>query len=283
MGGGLLELRRSLVSLGIDDLLWYEVPKSKKAPKRVKHAIKEGAELVFVWGGDGTVQRCMNVLADTEIPLAILPAGTANLLASNLGIPQDIDEAVAIGLRGERRAFDIGRINGERFAVMAGVGADALMIRDADGGLKDRFGRGAYIFTGARNLADAKSKVEVRVDGKKFYKGHAGCVLVGNVGTVLGGIEVFDGASPEDGKLDLAVVTADTAIQWSRVLARTTLGTAGKSKYVKTASAERIDVSLNNKQLYELDGGDRKKVKRLKIRVEPKALTVCVPRTDEAA
>jgi diacylglycerol kinase (ATP) len=280
-GGGLIELRQTLVSLGVDDLLWFEVNKSRKAPKRVRQAIADGAELVFVWGGDGTVQRCLDVLADTDIPLAVLPAGTANLFASNLDIPQDLAEAVAIGLRGERRKLDVGRINGERFGVMAGIGADALMIRDADGGLKDRFGRGAYVVTGARNLAKAESRVKVRVDGKKFYKGYAGCVLVGNVGKVFGGIEAFENASPEDGVLDLAVVTARSAAQWSRVLARVTFGTTGKSKYVKTASAQRVDIRLKRPQLFELDGGDRKKVKSLKIRVEPRALTVCVPRKDE--
>ncbi len=280
-GGGLIELRQTLVSLGVDDLLWFEVNKSRKAPKRVRQAVAEGAELVFVWGGDGTVQRCLDVLAGTDIPLAVLPAGTANLFASNLDIPQDLAEAVAIGLRGERRVLDVGRINGERFGVMAGVGADALMIGDADRGLKDRFGRSAYVFTGARNLANAQSRVTVRVDGKPFYKGRAGCVLVGNVGKLFGGIEAFEDASPEDGVLDLAVVTARSASQWSRVIARVTFGDASKSKYVKITQARKIDVRLKRPQLYELDGGDRKKVKKLKIRIEPKALTVCVPRKDE--
>ena len=72
---------------------------------------------------------------------------------TNLGIPKDIEEAVAIGLRGERRKLDVGRFNGERFGVMAGAGFDAAMIRDADGGLKDRFGRVAYVWTGSREPA----------------------------------------------------------------------------------------------------------------------------------
>jgi diacylglycerol kinase family enzyme len=110
------------------------VPKSRKAPKQVKRALAEGAELVFAWGGDGTVQRCIDVLAGTGTPLAIIPAGTANLLATNLGIPGSIEEAVATGLHGARRTIDVGRLNGERFAVMAGAGLDAAMIRDADAG-----------------------------------------------------------------------------------------------------------------------------------------------------
>ena len=143
-GGGLPELRRVLEAQGIEDPFWVEVPKSKKAPAQVKRALDEGAELVFAWGGDGMVQRCVDVLAGSNVGLAILPAGTANLFASNLGIPQDIEAAVAIGLRGDRRELDVGRFNGERFAVMAGAGFDAAMIRDV-GGLKDRFGRAAYV------------------------------------------------------------------------------------------------------------------------------------------
>ena len=88
---------------------------------------------MFVWGGDGMVQRCVDVLAGSGATLAIVPAGTANLFASNLGIPQDIAAAVEIGLRGRTRTLDVGKLNGERFAVMAGAGLDALMIQDADG------------------------------------------------------------------------------------------------------------------------------------------------------
>ena len=152
IGGGLVELRRLLEAEGVTDPLWYEVPKSRKAPKRVKRALDEGAELVFVWGGDGMVQRCADVLAGSEATMAILPAGTANLFASNLGIPTDLEEAVEVGLYGAKRKLDVGRMNGERFCVMAGAGFDARMIRDADGGLKDRVGRAAYVWTGAKNL-----------------------------------------------------------------------------------------------------------------------------------
>lgn len=282
LGGGLVELRETLARLGLSDPLWYEVDKSRKAPKRVRQALEAGAERVFVWGGDGTVQRCLDVLAGTDVPMAVLPAGTGNLFATNLGIPKDVARAVEIGLHGELVSLDVGRVNGERFGVMAGVGADALMIRDADRGLKDRLGRGAYLVTGVRNLSDAVAKVTVDVDGERLYKGKAGCVLVGNVGTALGGIKAFDDASPTDGRIDVAVVTAETPMQWSRVLTRIAVGRTAKAKHVKAAVGRKIDVRLNQKRLYEVDGGDRNKVRRLKIRVEPKALLVCVPAQEAA-
>ncbi len=125
------------------------------APKQVEKALKHGAELIFVWGGDGMVQRCVDAMVGSDAVLAIIPAGTANLFASSLKIPKDIGEAVTIGLTGPRHKFDVGRINGEHFTVMAGAGLDALMIRDADGPLKDRLGRAAYLLTGAKNIAIA--------------------------------------------------------------------------------------------------------------------------------
>ena len=101
----------------------------------------QGAELIFVWGGDGMVQRCVDALAGKKkVELAILPAGTANLLATNLGIPRDVAKAVHIGLHGARRKLDVGVMNGERFAVMAGAGFDAIVMRNVDAAGKKRLG-----------------------------------------------------------------------------------------------------------------------------------------------
>ena len=100
LGGGLPELRDELAAAGVADPLWFEVPKSKMAPKQVRKALEAGADLVFVWGGDGMVQRCVDAMAGSDAALAIVPAGTANLFASNLEIPKDIRAAVAIGLAG---------------------------------------------------------------------------------------------------------------------------------------------------------------------------------------
>src|SRR5689334_24168788 len=117
------------------------------------------------------LQRSIDALAGSETPLAILPAGTANLLATNLGIPQDIEQAVAIGLRGERRKLDVGRFNGERFGVMAGAGFDASMIQQADGGLKVRFGRVAYVWAGSKSLRAKPFKAKIAIDGTSWYSG----------------------------------------------------------------------------------------------------------------
>ena len=277
IGGGLLELRRALERRGIDEPQWYEVSKSKQAPKRVRQALENGANLVFAWGGDGIVQRCVDVLAGTDTPLAIVPAGTANLLATNLGVPQDIEAAVGIGLDGERRALDVGTVNGERFAVMAGAGFDARMIGDADGALKDRVGRLAYIWTGTKNLGFKPFRATIRVDGASWYKGSVSCILVGNVGELFGGVDVFADARPDDGVLELGVVTADGVVEWLRTLARTAVGAPEKSPFVQTTRARSIRMKLARKVLYEIDGGDRKETKKLRIDVEPQSIRICVP------
>jgi diacylglycerol kinase (ATP) len=261
----------------VEDPLWIEVPKSRFAPKQVKRALNEGAELLFVWGGDGTVQRCIDAMDESDAALAILPAGTANLLATNLGIPQDIEQAVSIGLRGEPRKLDVGRFNGERFAVMAGAGFDASMIQQADG-LKDRLGRVAYVWSGSENLRAKPFKAKIDVDGVPWYKGAASCILVGNVGRLFGGIDVFEDARPDDGRLEVGVVNADGIADWMRTLARTAVGQAERSPLVQATSATKIKVKLNRKVLYEVDGGDREKVKSFTIKVQPAAITICLPK-----
>jgi diacylglycerol kinase (ATP) len=279
LGGGLPELRRVLEAAGVADPFWCEVPKSRKAPAQVRRALDEGAELIVAWGGDGMVQRCVDVLAGSEVPLAIIPAGTANLFATNLGIPSDIEGAVAVGLHGARRRVDLGRFNGERFAVMAGAGFDAAMIRDAgEGGLKERLGRVAYVWTGSENLRSKPFRADIEVDGANWYKGKASCILFGNVGKLVGGVEAFEDARPDDGKLELGIVTAEGLLEWGRMIARAAVGPVDKSPLAQTTKARSVKVKLNRKVLYELDGGDRTKVKTFKVKVEPGAVTVCVPK-----
>ena len=277
LGGGLPELRRMLAAQGYPDPLWYEVKKSRKAPQRARAALEEGAGLIFVWGGDGMVQHCVDALAGEKTAVAILPAGTANLLASNLGIPADLSLAVRIGLHGDRRSLDTGTVNGEHFAVMAGAGFDARMISDASRKMKARLGRAAYLWTGARNLMLHRASAVIEVDGERFFRGRVSAVLAGNVGKILGGLEVFRGAEPDSGLLELGVVTARNPADWARVFGRIVAGQPAKSKFVRITSGKRIKIRFDRPFPYELDGGERKPIRKLKIKVHPASITVCVP------
>jgi YegS/Rv2252/BmrU family lipid kinase len=277
LGGGLGRLRDVLCEQGITNPIWLEVAKSRQAPARVKEAIKQGADLIVVWGGDGTVQRCIDAAVGSAVTLAIIPAGTANLLANNLGIPIDLDQAVEVALHGMNHTIDVGKMNGEHFAVMGGIGLDALMIRDADAGMKDRFGRAAYIWTGARHIRSNPIRTTVRIDGHKWFDDDASCVLVANVGSIGGGVTAFDHASPDDSKLDVAVMTASGAWQWLRTLTRASVGHAEKSPLVQMTQATKITVETAKPRPYELDGGARSKTTKLRVRVVPHAVTIRVP------
>ncbi|MEV0005465.1 diacylglycerol kinase family protein [Micromonospora sp. NPDC050980] len=276
-GGGLDELRARLAGAGVGRLLWHEVPKSRKAPDRVRRALDEGADLVLVWGGDGMVQRCADALAGSGVPMGILPAGTANLFATNLGIPADLPAAVRIALHGPRRRLDLGRINGEHFAVMAGAGFDGDLIRDADRKLKGRLGRFAYVWTGLRHVRGECVRTRIRVDGADWFDGEASCVLFGNVGTITGGIPAFDDARPDDGALEVGVATASGAVDWARTLGRMATGRSDESPFVRITRGRKVTVRFAAPKTYELDGGARGTAKRLKVKVAPGGLTVCCP------
>lgn len=278
LDGGLDELRRRITGAGVDDLIWHEVPKSRKAPKKVKDALKNDPDLLVVWGGDGMVQRTLDVVAGSKTPVAIIPAGTGNLLATNLGIPHDLEQAVDIAFNGKRRRIDLGKLAGEHFGVMAGVGFDGAMIHDADRKMKDRLGKLAYVWTGLRHVNGEAATARITVDGVKWFDDEASCVLIGNVGTITGGIRAFDDAEPDDGWLDVGVATAQGALQWARALGTMAVGRSDRSPFVRTTRARHIDVKLQTKMEYELDGGARTKTKRFTAAVEPGAVKICVPR-----
>jgi diacylglycerol kinase (ATP) len=276
-GGGLPELRKVLAAEGVTDPLWYEVDKSRHAPEGARLAAAHGADVIFVWGGDGTVQRCIDAVGGTGTAVAILPAGTANLLATNLQIPADLTQAVRTGLHGSRRRMDTGSVNGEHFTVMAGAGFDARMIAGAGRGLKDRLGRAAYLYTGIRNLSANRVKATVEADGERFFKGRVSCVLAGNVGQILGGINAFPGARPDDGFLELGVVTAKNPVEWARTFGRLALGRAGESPFVEVTRGRKFRIRFDRKVPYELDGGARPAVKQMRVKVRPGSVTICVP------
>jgi YegS/Rv2252/BmrU family lipid kinase len=279
LGSGPEALRMALADAGHADPAWCAVDKSRKAPKLVRRLLAERIDRLLVWGGDGTVRRCIDTLIaeDAKVELAILPAGTANLLAKALEIPIDLAGAVDVALHGEPRPIDVGIVNGESFAVMAGTGFDALMIRDADDSTKDRLGRISYLRAAARHLRTPGANVTIRVDGRRWFDGHAACVLVGNVGRILGGIKVFPDARYDDGLLDVGVVTASGRADWLRVGTRALVGRIDSSPLVHIVQASAATIELDRTMPWELDGGDQPRAKMFKVSVLPGRQAICVP------
>ena len=109
------------------------------------------------------------------------------------------------------------------------------------------------------------------------------CVLVGNVGQVLGGVKAFKGARPDDGQLELAMVTAKNPVQWARTLGRLASGKAEKSPFVNMTRGKKFTIDFDRKFLYELDGGTRTAVKKLQVKVRPASIFICVPSSASSA
>jgi diacylglycerol kinase (ATP) len=126
-------------------------------------------------------------------------------------------------------------------------------------------------------------RTTVEVDGQPFFKGRTSCVLAGNVGKVFGGLNVFPGARPDSGLLELGVVTARNPVQWARALGRVAVGSTAKSPFVEMARGTTFKIRFDRAVPYQLDGGDRPATRKLRIKVHPGSITVCVPTRSAAS
>lgn len=252
---------------------WSPTTEDDPGLGQTREAIETGSDTVVACGGDGTVRAVAECLAGTDVALGVVPLGTGNLLASNLGLPDGFD-AVPTAVGGSIRELDVATVNDERFTVMAGVGFDALMIRDADPKVKRRFGSAAYVLSGVRHVPAKMVGATVDVDGREVWAGRTAMVLVGNCGSVTGGLEVFPDASPDDGLLDVAVLTAERAVDWLRVAWRLIRGRPQPDHLVRRFRGESITVRLDRAMAYELDGEDRPATDRLTFGVDHRSLQV---------
>lgn len=130
---------------------------------------------------------------------------------------------------------------------------------------------------GRRNLFARRAGAVIEVDGRRFFQGPVSCVLVGNVSKVLGGIVAFPGAKPDDGLLELGLVTARNPAEWARALGRVVRGRAGESPFVEVTQGKKFRIRFDRRFRYELDGGARTTVKKLRVKTHPGAITICVP------
>jgi len=193
--------------------------------EQTKEAIDEGCTLVLAVGGDGTLRPIIQALAGTEVSIGIVPRGTANALARNLGIPLgNMGRAIARAVTGTDRSIDVGVANlnfgGSRgseshaFSVMAGMGLDAKIIMNTDSELKRRLGWVAYIDGGFRSLPSRFERMDVSVNSRasKTLKVHS--LLIGNCGFLAGNITLMPDARLDDGLLDVAYVGPRKIWNW---------------------------------------------------------------------
>jgi YegS/Rv2252/BmrU family lipid kinase len=246
-----------------------------------RFALAEGADVVAAFGGDGTVNEVVQALVDTETPLGILPGGTINVLAQELGISLDPLEAVDVITSQPVRRIDLGRANGRYFTMMIGLGYDAESTASIIPGLKAWTGPIAYYVAGVQAFAQHKSVRAKLVisDGRKTRKLRRLIYLmvVSNVGLYAGGVLKFTPeASFTDGLFDVCLIRSR---RWYRALLHVVLSFLGGLRTVSDVEffqVKSIKMTTGRPFPYQLDG-DPMGTTPVTIEVAERALAVIAP------
>ena len=272
------------------DVEIHEVAEGDDLPSIIRDALARGCDPIVAAGGDGTVSTVADVLVGTEAHLVVLPLGTANVLARELGIPVDIGAACKLGghcmspgsLAGKLHdvvKLDAMKIKGRHYLTQVGVGIDALMIRDTTTAHKRRFGRLAYLWTGLKSLAGYQPRrFTITIDDRTIVV-KASQVLVANTG-MMGQPPFRWGPDirSDDGKLNLCIVRARNLGDYTKLALRVVTGRhRSKSLNVRYEVAERsIIIDTKHHLPVQADGeiiGDTP----IRVEVIPGALRVVVP------
>jgi diacylglycerol kinase (ATP) len=279
---------------------WFETTVEDPGHGMTKDALAAGADVVIAAGGDGTVRAVAECLADgdAEATLGIVPLGTGNLLARNLGVPlNNIGKALDVVLGGEARTVDLAWIEAEldgenqrlAFTVMAGVGVDAHMITETDEDLKGKVGWLAYVESLGRAVSASDIiSMDLEIDGEAAGTEEAHTLIVGNCGILTGGVTLLPDADPADGELDLLVLSAEgvagwldtmRSMMWDNGLKRLVGATdrAESSESVMHQRVTSVTVDLGEPRVLELDGDEVGECSRVEFSIQPGALQVLAP------
>jgi diacylglycerol kinase, catalytic region len=265
--------------------LWLETTVDDPGHEPARRALQAGVDLVLVAGGDGTVRAVSSELTGTGTPMALLPAGTGNLLARNLGVPLDTDAALRLALHGHARAIDVVRcetdnpdddgILTQRFVVMAGIGLDAQIMENTSDDLKRVIRSGAYALAAVQNAAPDPFTATVTLDDGEPIEQQVVMALLGNVGTITAGVPLFPQASPSDGKVDLMLANPDRVVDWARLGAQ--ILTGRDQEGFTTMRASHLRITTDRPVPFEIDGDIAGTTRSLAVEIEPGALFVIAP------
>lgn len=256
--------------------------KAGDAQRLTREAVAAGVDAVAVYGGDGTVTEVASALVGTQVPLAIFPGGTANVMSVELGIPSDLAEAIALVCSDEHeiRQVDMGQVMGDRkFLLRVGVGVEAEMVVGADREAKDRLGWLAYVVSGLNALREPQLvQYHLTLDGLQVERQGLTCIITnaGNLG--LPGFSLSPIIDIGDGLLDVIVISQADLGSLLSVAASVVIGTEN-SRSVEHWQVRQVSVVADPPQSVEGDGEDMGQTP-IEIEVLPRAVRIIVPRQD---
>jgi YegS/Rv2252/BmrU family lipid kinase len=244
----------------------------------VRHAVASGYERVLCAGGDGTLNLVASALLDTDCPLAIIPTGTANLLARELNIPLDPEQALRVAFAGPVRYLDVGMANGQPFLLMAGLGFDAQVVSEIVPHFKDYFGPLAYITAGLQVLARYKpSQFHLEVGGNQLVL-PAWLVVVGNASHYGYELSLSPTARMDDGLLDVCIFAEHSAFDRLSQIGAVFAGLHEKHPNVRSFQTSHLTITAEPRVQLQLDG-DLVGQSPVEIGMRASALPVVVPPT----
>jgi diacylglycerol kinase (ATP) len=273
-----------LKTRGWDRALWLETTPDDTGRAMTEQAVRENVDLVLGAGGDGTIRVICSGLAHTGIPFGLIPAGTGNLLARNIGIPLDEVAALDVAFDGADKAVDLVRLKvddhpPDHFAVMAGIGLDAVIMEGADPKMKKAVGPAAYFVSAAQNANHPALHATITVDDQPSIRRRAHVIVVGNVGFLLANIQLIPGARADDGLLDVLVASPRTLRDWARLTTRVLTRRPKPDNQLDRLTGRRVTITVDERDQFQLDGDTVGDCNRLTAEVVPGALLLRVPRS----
>lgn len=247
-------------------------------------AAADGAGLVVVCGGDGTVRAVADALAGTGVPLAVAPHGTGNLLARNLGLPLDPARALDAALGGAPHPMDLGRIEGDglpatHFCAMAGAGLDAELMARTPERAKSALGWPAYALALLRALRTPRMELTLRLDGAEPVRRPARMAVIANVGRLQGGASLAPDARPDDGLLHVALLDPRGVRGWASAACDVLRGPSRRRRPggLEVFACRETELVLHAPHPREIDGDPVAAGRRMSARVVPGAVRVLLP------
>jgi diacylglycerol kinase family enzyme/membrane-associated phospholipid phosphatase len=267
---------------GWGEPLWFETSIEDPGLGQAHSALQAGADLLLAVGGDGTVRAVCDEAARTGVAVAIIPHGTGNLLARNLGIPLNSRSALEVAFEGQDRAIDLATFETDTgvdstFLVMAGLGFDAAVMSGVDDGLKERVGWWAYVVSGIKALRFPTMRVTITVDDEAPVGLRARTVVVGNVGFLQGGLPLLPEAEIDDGLLNVVVLSPRRAVGWLMIAWKIVTRRPGRPAQITRFTGQRIIIESSAPAPMQLDGDPVGEATTLTAEVHPGVLLVRVP------